>query len=97
MTLVNSGWSSLPTFLKIEFKFNSQKTFSRLEQVKQKLIFPKSQILYSQNLRPSNAVEGRKISSSTHYKEVDVIGFSLMFYQAVKLQNSKTNMINDTN
>ena len=88
VTLVNSGWASLPTFLKIEFKFNSQKTFSRLEQVKQKLIFPKSQIWSSQNLWPSNAVEGRKVLTSTDYKEVDVIGFSLMFYQAVKLQNS---------
>ena len=86
VTLVSSGWASLPTFLKIEFNFNSQKTFSRLEQVKQKLILPKSQLLYSENLWP--AAEGAKVSDSSQYKEVDVIGFSLMFYQGVKLQNS---------
>ena len=88
VTLGSSGWASLPTFLKIEFSFNSQKTFSRLEQVKQKLILPKSQLLYSRDLWPSNAVDGAKVSASTQYKEVDVVGFSLMFYQAVKLQNS---------
>ncbi len=85
VTLVNSGWASSPTFLKIEFKFDSQKAFSRLEQVKQRLILPKSQLLSPQNL--ANVGEGEKESASTQSSEVDVIGFSLMFYQAVKLQN----------
>jgi hypothetical protein len=88
VTQVSGGWACLPTFLKIELEFNSQKTFARLEQVKQKLTLPGNKLSSLQNVRLSSRVPEGKLSTGTQYTEVDVLGFSLMFYQSVKLQNS---------
>nr|YP_010704258.1 RNA polymerase beta'' subunit [Micractinium simplicissimum]WCO87764.1 RNA polymerase beta'' subunit [Micractinium simplicissimum] len=81
-----SGWFSLTSFLRLELKFNSSQSFHKTEQLKQNQILATS-FISGKHFNQQNQLFIKK-TNLEHSRALVVPGFSLFFYQGVKLQNS---------
>ena len=81
-----SGWFSLTSFLRLELKFHSSQSFHKTEQLKQNQILATSFISGKRFNQHKHLLI--KTTNLEHSQTLVVPGFSLFFYQGVKLQNS---------
>nr|QJD22242.1 RNA polymerase beta'' subunit [Micractinium singularis] len=81
-----SGWFSLTSFLRLELKFHSSQSFHKTEQLKQNQILTTSFISGKRFNQHKHLLI--KTTNLEHSQTLVVPGFSLFFYQGVKLQNS---------
>lgn len=100
----NSGWFSVSSFLKIELKFHTSKCFDKREQLKQNFFWPEtiisdnqvfdknhSSINYKKQIKNQNlnrSIFEADRANLNYSNSLMIPGFSLFFYQEVKLQNS---------
>lgn len=85
-TPASSGWYSITNFLKINFRFQTPKTFRKIEK------FQNNIFLTRKEKYPQNAGFGKrtKIFDKTSFPKSFLPGLTLLFYRRIILENGNT-------